>query len=111
MAFLRAKATNAAQNFHNAVATSANLDNVTSKLSLGSITNAVSGLMGGEDLSLKNRYSSSAPVREDNNVKFHVDGCAYFWAVSEALEQAKESIWILGCKLNRSPILVYRHKT
>ncbi|KAL4937712.1 hypothetical protein BDV06DRAFT_232383 [Aspergillus oleicola] len=43
-----------------------------------------------------NRYTSSTAVRDGNNVKFHVDGCAYFWAVSEALLAAKESIWILG---------------
>ncbi|KAL4928118.1 phospholipase D/nuclease [Aspergillus undulatus] len=42
------------------------------------------------------RFTSCAPVDEGNNVKFHVDGCAYFWAVSEALLAAKESIWILG---------------
>ncbi|KAJ5107867.1 phospholipase D/nuclease [Penicillium angulare] len=45
---------------------------------------------------MKSRYQSSAPIVEGNSVKFHVDGCAYFWAVSEALEMAKESIWILG---------------
>ncbi|KAL4962730.1 phospholipase D/nuclease [Aspergillus stella-maris] len=36
------------------------------------------------------------PPSNGNKVKFLVDGCAYFWAVSEALLTAKESIWILG---------------
>lgn len=43
------------------------------------------------------RYSSSAAISEGNAVKFHVAGCAYFWAVSEALLTAKDSVWILGC--------------
>ncbi|OJJ42490.1 hypothetical protein ASPZODRAFT_2119907 [Penicilliopsis zonata CBS 506.65] len=42
------------------------------------------------------RYASSAEVVPRNQVKFHIDGCAYFWAVSEALQAAKKSIWILG---------------
>ena len=60
----------------------------------------------------QHRYASFAPPRDGNDVKWypplspgsdiadgarHVDGCAYFWAVSVALEQAKESIWILDC--------------
>ncbi|KAL4986500.1 hypothetical protein BDW68DRAFT_178718 [Aspergillus falconensis] len=45
---------------------------------------------------IENRYSSFAGVSQGNNVKFHVAGCAYFWAVSEALLKAKESIWIMG---------------
>jgi len=45
----------------------------------------------------ENRFTSFAPVREGNDVKWYVDGCGYFWAVSVALEQAKESIWILDC--------------
>lgn len=43
------------------------------------------------------RFKSFAPVRENNDVKWHVDGFSYFWAVSRALETAKESIWILDC--------------
>ena len=46
---------------------------------------------------IQNRYSSFAPQRMGNNVKWHVDGCAYMWAVSRALEQASRSIWILDC--------------
>lgn len=94
MSFLINKASTAAHSLHK----SANLDNVTNKLSLGSLSSAVSGLVGGQDPSLKHRHASSAPVREGNSAKFHVDGCAYFWAVSEALENVKESVWILGCK-------------
>jgi phospholipase D1/2 len=46
-----------------------------------------------------NRYVSFAPVRQaGNDVKWYVDGCSYMWAVSVALEQAKESIWILDCE-------------
>lgn len=94
MSFLINKASAAAHNFQK----SANLENVTSKINLGSITNVISGLAGAPDPSLKHRHESSAPVREGNSVKFHVDGCAYFWAVSEALEKVKESVWILGCE-------------
>ncbi|PVH82421.1 phospholipase D/nuclease [Cadophora sp. DSE1049] len=42
-----------------------------------------------------NRYDSFAP-ESTGDAKFHVGGCSYFWAVSEALEKAKEEIWILG---------------
>ena len=45
----------------------------------------------------ENRYSSFAGVSQGNHGKFHVAGCAYFWAVSEALLKAKRSIWIMGC--------------
>jgi phospholipase D1/2 len=47
----------------------------------------------------KNRFNSFAPARGNNDVKWHVDGFTYFWAVSRALETARESIWILDCKL------------
>jgi phospholipase D1/2 len=45
-----------------------------------------------------NRFLSFAPRRDNNDVKWYVDGCGYMWAVSMALEQAKETIWILDCK-------------
>ena len=48
----------------------------------------------------QNRYMSFANVRQSNDVKWYVDGCAYMWAVSVALERARESIWILDCKLH-----------
>lgn len=44
------------------------------------------------------RYGSFAPQRGNNEVKWHVDGCNYFHAVSLALERAEETIWILDCK-------------
>lgn len=44
------------------------------------------------------RYGSFADQKGGNDVKWYVDGCGYMWAVSRALEQAKESIWILDCK-------------
>lgn len=94
MSFLVNKAAAAAHSLQD----SAKLNNVTNKINLGSITNVVSGLVGAPDASLKHRYNSSAPIQEGNSVKFHVDGCAYFWAVSEALEKVKESVWILGCE-------------
>lgn len=45
----------------------------------------------------RNRFGSFAPTREANDVKWHVDGFTYFWAVSRALETARDSIWILDC--------------
>ncbi|KAI9807410.1 MAG: hypothetical protein M1833_000155 [Piccolia ochrophora] len=40
------------------------------------------------------RFHSFAPEREGNQVKWYVDGRDYFWAVSVALERAKETIYI-----------------
>ncbi|KAF2127758.1 phospholipase-like protein PldA [Dothidotthia symphoricarpi CBS 119687] len=40
------------------------------------------------------RFESFAPERDGNLVKWYVDGRDYFWAVAEALEQAKETIYI-----------------
>ncbi|KAG8530252.1 uncharacterized protein KY384_004753 [Bacidia gigantensis] len=45
----------------------------------------------------QHRYHSFAPQRTGNDVKWYVDGCGYMWAVSEALERATQSIWILDC--------------
>ncbi|KAG0158289.1 hypothetical protein PDIDSM_5802 [Penicillium digitatum] len=56
--------------------------------------------------STEHRFGSFAPTREHNDVKWHVDGCSYFWAVSRALENARESIWILNWWL--SPELYLR---
>ena len=39
-----------------------------------------------------NRFMSFAPPRTGNDVKWFVDGCGYMWAVSVAIEEAKESI-------------------
>ncbi len=46
----------------------------------------------------QHRYGSFAAQRGENDAKWYVDGCGYMWAVSRALEQARESIWILDCK-------------
>lgn len=40
------------------------------------------------------RFESFAPQREGNRIKWYVDGRDYFWAVSVALEKAKEVIYI-----------------
>lgn len=42
-----------------------------------------------------NRFHSFAPPRTSNDAKWFVDGCGYMWAVSVAIEEARESIWIL----------------
>ena len=42
-----------------------------------------------------NRFHSFAPPRTGNEAKWFVDGCGYMWAVSVALEEANETIWIL----------------
>ena len=53
-----------------------------------------------------NRFSSSFPQQQGNKAKWFVDGCSYMWAVSVALEEARESIWILDWWL--SPELYLR---
>jgi phospholipase D1/2 len=40
------------------------------------------------------RYNSFAPERAGNNIKWYVDGRDYFWALSVAMERAKETIYI-----------------
>ncbi|TID26640.1 phospholipase D/nuclease [Venturia nashicola] len=40
------------------------------------------------------RFNSFAPERMGNDIKWYVDGRDYFWAVSVALERAKETIYI-----------------
>ena len=40
------------------------------------------------------RFESFAPVREGNKLKWYVDARDYFWAVSEALSSAKETIYL-----------------
>ena len=47
----------------------------------------------------KNRFGSFASPKNGNDVKWYVDGCSYMWAVSKALEGARESIWILDCRI------------
>jgi phospholipase D1/2 len=41
------------------------------------------------------RFRSFAPRREGNVVKYAVDGADYFWMMSEIIESARESIFIL----------------
>ncbi|KAK4959164.1 hypothetical protein LTR10_003963 [Elasticomyces elasticus] len=65
-----------------------------------------SGICSDGDKHHLHRFQSFAPQREGNNAKWYVDGCGYFWAVSVALEQARESIWILDWWL--SPELYLR---
>ncbi|KAF2087356.1 phospholipase D/nuclease [Saccharata proteae CBS 121410] len=52
------------------------------------------------------RFLSFAPPRHDNDIKWFVDACGYMYAVSLALERAKESVWILDWWL--SPELYLR---
>ncbi|KAK0736139.1 hypothetical protein B0T21DRAFT_289344 [Apiosordaria backusii] len=52
------------------------------------------------------RFHSYFPERDGNMVKWYVDGRDYFWAVSVALEKAKETIYIAGWWL--SPELFLR---
>lgn len=54
----------------------------------------------------RNRYASFASEKSGNNAKWYIDGCGYMWAVSRAIEGAKESIWILDWWL--SPELYLR---
>lgn len=54
----------------------------------------VLGAVGGT----QNRFGSFAETRSGNDAKWYVDGCGYMWAVSVAIEQARESIWILDCE-------------
>ncbi|PGH10519.1 hypothetical protein AJ79_05447 [Helicocarpus griseus UAMH5409] len=54
----------------------------------------------------QNRFGSFAPPRERCDAKWYVDGCDYMYAVSRALETAKESVWILDWWL--SPELYLR---
>ncbi|KAK3939806.1 hypothetical protein QBC46DRAFT_140642 [Diplogelasinospora grovesii] len=53
----------------------------------------------------ENRYCSFAP-QSTGHAKWYVDGASYFWAVSMALEEARESIYILDWWL--SPELYLR---
>ncbi len=48
-------------------------------------------------LGTQHRFQSFAPQRDGNDAKWYVDACGYMWAVSTALEKARESIWILDC--------------
>lgn len=45
--------------------------------------------------SMENRFQSFAPVRQNVFSQFFVDGRDYFWTLSEALENARDTIYIL----------------
>jgi phospholipase D1/2 len=64
---------------------------------------AYAGYGSSSNTNSRNRFGSFAPTREANDVKWHVDGFTYFWAVSRALETARESIWILDCMSLKPP--------
>lgn len=61
-----------------------------------------------EEIRKGHRWESFAPEREGNLVKWYVDGRDYFWAVSEAIEGARETIyiedWWLSPELVGNPI-------
>ncbi|KAK5122151.1 hypothetical protein LTR85_004397 [Meristemomyces frigidus] len=65
-----------------------------------------SGVCSDGDTHHQHRFQSFAPQREGNDAKWYVDGCGYMWAVAEALEKARETIWILDWWL--SPELYLR---
>lgn len=55
----------------------------------------------------QNRFDSTfVGPKPGNDVKWYVDGCSYMWAVSQALESARQTIWILDWWL--SPELYLR---
>ncbi|KAK5092862.1 hypothetical protein LTR70_006032 [Exophiala xenobiotica] len=55
----------------------------------------------------EHRFDSTfAGLKSGNDVKWYVDGCSYMWAVSQALESARQTIWILDWWL--SPELYLR---
>lgn len=60
----------------------------------------------GPEATSQNRFGSFARQQYGNDVKWYVDGCGYMWAVSIAIERARESIWILDWWL--SPELYLR---
>lgn len=60
----------------------------------------------GQENNNQHRFLSFAPERRGNDIKWYVDGASYMHAVSVALEQARESIWILDWWL--SPELYLR---
>lgn len=46
------------------------------------------------DFTQRNRYSSFAPQREESLGTWFVDGCDYMSAVADAMESAREEIFI-----------------
>lgn len=70
---------------------------VDEKLDFHSHTHTSGQCSDGAHKNSHHRYHSFAPQRDGNQLQWYVDGCSYMWAVSVAIEQAKESIWILDC--------------
>ena len=48
----------------------------------------------------RHRFDSFVGPQDGNDVKWYVDGAGYFYAVSIALREARESIWILDCRVS-----------
>ncbi|TFK21685.1 phospholipase D [Coprinopsis marcescibilis] len=48
-----------------------------------------------EEIRRGHRFTSFAPERSNNTVKWHVDGLDYMWAVSEMIDNASEAIFIM----------------
>ncbi|KAF8129820.1 hypothetical protein EV363DRAFT_1399636 [Boletus edulis] len=46
-------------------------------------------------INASHRFESFAGQRQENAIKWHIDGHDYFWAVSEILDSAKDAIFIL----------------
>lgn len=73
--------------------------------------NSHTGQEGGDNVhssgSFNNRFGSFAP-ESSGNVKWFVDGCSYFWAVSEALERKsayhKPTVYVM------QPYLTWYHR-
>ena len=59
-----------------------------------------------EEIRKSHRFQSFANIREQNTVKWHIDGHDFFWAMSEILDSAQECIFILDWWL--SPELYLR---
>lgn len=64
----------------------------------------------GKEFTQENRYKSYAPVRDNSYARWFVDGASYFEAVAEALEKAKEEIFITDWWLSPE-IYLKRHVT
>ena len=87
-----------------------------------SIGSDVAGLLGGQyqpqaygsqnanvtaQSESRNRYASFASEKTGNDAKWYVDGCGYMWAISRALEGARESIWILDWWLSPELYVIF----
>lgn len=78
----------------------------TSQGNYGQQSSQGSQVQPGQEYHSQHRFLSFAPERQGNDIKWYVDGCGYMYAVSLAIERARESIWILDWWL--SPELYLR---